>query len=94
MGLITSDDLSKEEVITDIQGIEDFFGDMDFKVAGTEVGITAIQFDTKIHGLSNDCIKQSLKDARIARIHILEKMNACISQPKEELSKYAPRLIQ
>jgi len=91
MGLITSDDLTKEEVITDIQGIEDFFGDMDFKVAGTEVGITAIQFDTKIHGLSNECIKKSLVDARTARLHILEKMNACISEPKEELSKYAPK---
>lgn len=91
MGLITSEDLTKEEVITDIQGIEDFFGDMDFKVAGTEVGITAIQFDTKIHGLSNQCIRTSLDDARKARLHILEKMNACISKPKEELSKYAPK---
>jgi polyribonucleotide nucleotidyltransferase len=91
MGLITSEDLTKEEVITDIQGIEDFFGDMDFKVAGTEVGITAIQFDTKIHGLSSECIKTSLKDARTARMHILEKMNVCISKPKEELSKYAPK---
>jgi polyribonucleotide nucleotidyltransferase len=91
MGLITSEDLSKEEVLTDIQGIEDFFGDMDFKVAGTEVGITAIQFDTKIHGLSSECIKTSLKDARTARMHILEKMNECISKPKEELSKYAPK---
>lgn len=91
MGLITSEDLSKERVITDIQGIEDFFGDMDFKVAGTEVGITAIQFDTKIHGLSSECIETSLKDARTARMHILEKMNECISEPKEELSKYAPK---
>ncbi|MCT8976810.1 polyribonucleotide nucleotidyltransferase [Clostridium sp. CX1] len=91
MGLITSEDLSKEEVITDIQGIEDFFGDMDFKVAGTEVGITAIQFDTKIKGLSNDCIKKSLEGAKKARLHILQKMNECISQPREELSKYAPK---
>ena len=91
MGLITSEDLSKEEVITDIQGIEDFFGDMDFKVAGTEVGITAIQFDTKIHGLSNTCIRESLDKARVARLHILGKMNECISEPREELSKYAPK---
>lgn len=91
MGLITSEDLSKEEVITDIQGIEDFFGDMDFKVAGTEVGITAIQFDTKIKGLSNDCIKKSLEGAKKARMHILEKMNKCISVPREDLSKYAPK---
>ena len=91
MGLITSEDLSKEEVITDIQGIEDFFGDMDFKVAGTEVGITAIQFDTKIHGLSNKCIRESLDKARTARLFILGKMNECISAPREELSKYAPK---
>lgn len=91
MGLITSEDLSKEEILTDIQGIEDFFGDMDFKVAGTEVGITAIQFDTKIHGLSNDCIKETLVKARVARMFILGKMNACIPQPREELSKYAPK---
>lgn len=91
MGLITSEDLSKEKVLTDIQGIEDFFGDMDFKVAGTEVGITAIQFDTKIHGLSNDCIKETLDKARKARLFILEKINDCISGPREELSKYAPK---
>ncbi|WPC40677.1 polyribonucleotide nucleotidyltransferase [Clostridium sp. JS66] len=91
MGLITSEDLSKEKVLTDIQGIEDFFGDMDFKVAGTEVGITAIQFDTKIHGLSNDCIKETLDKARKARLFILEKIHDCISGPREELSKYAPK---
>ncbi|WP_411682961.1 polyribonucleotide nucleotidyltransferase [Clostridium thailandense] len=91
MGLITSEDLSKEKVITDIQGIEDFFGDMDFKVAGTEVGITAIQFDTKIHGLSNKCIRETLDKAREARIFILGKMNECISAPREEISKYAPK---
>lgn len=91
MGLITSEDLTQEEVITDIQGIEDFFGDMDFKVAGTEVGITAIQFDTKIYGLSNKCIRESLDKARIARLHILDNMNQCISMPREEISKYAPK---
>jgi polyribonucleotide nucleotidyltransferase len=91
MGLFTSDDLSREEVVTDIQGIEDFFGDMDFKVAGTEKGITAIQVDTKIAGLSNECIKKSIEDARKARLYILDKMNKCISEPREELSPYAPR---
>lgn len=91
MGLITSDDLTKEEVITDIQGIEDFFGDMDFKVAGTEVGITAIQFDTKIHGLSNECMKKALADARIARMHIIDKINQCIPTARPDISKYAPK---
>jgi polyribonucleotide nucleotidyltransferase len=91
MGLVTSEDLTEEEVLTDIQGIEDFFGDMDFKVAGTEVGITSIQVDTKIKGLSNECIRKSIDNAKKARMHILEKMNQCIDAPREELSPYAPR---
>ncbi|WP_010236112.1 polyribonucleotide nucleotidyltransferase [Clostridium arbusti] len=91
MGLITSEDLSEEKVITDIQGLEDFFGDMDFKVAGTEKGITAIQVDTKIHGLSKNCIEQAIKGAKKARLLILEKINDCISKPREEMSPYAPR---
>ncbi|MBU3180959.1 polyribonucleotide nucleotidyltransferase [Clostridium psychrophilum] len=92
MGLITSADLTKERVITDIQGIEDFFGDMDFKVAGTEKGITAIQVDTKLHGLSEYCIKTAITDAKVARLHILENMKQCISEPRKEISKYAPRM--
>ncbi|CBZ04247.1 polyribonucleotide nucleotidyltransferase [Clostridium botulinum] len=91
MGLITSEDLEKEKVITDIQGIEDFFGDMDFKVAGTEKGITSIQFDTKIKGLSNSCVKDALEGAKKARLHILGKIKECIPEPRKELSKYAPR---
>ena len=92
MGLITNEDLSKEKVLTDIQGIEDFFGDMDFKVAGTVEGITAIQVDTKLHGLSNYCIKTAIIDAKKARLHILDKMNECISEPRSEMSIYAPRM--
>ncbi|MGL4731651.1 MAG: polyribonucleotide nucleotidyltransferase [Clostridium sp.] len=92
MGLITSEDLSEEEVITDIQGIEDFFGDMDFKVAGTEEGITSIQVDTKIKGLSKNCIRQSIEKARDARLYILGKINECIPAAREELSEYAPRM--
>ena len=92
MGLITNDDLSNEKVLTDIQGIEDFFGDMDFKVAGTVEGITAIQVDTKLHGLSNYCIKTAIMDAKKARLHILEKMNECISKERSEISIYAPRI--
>jgi len=91
MGLITSDDLEKEKVITDIQGIEDFFGDMDFKVAGTEKGITSIQFDTKIAGLSDNCVKDALEGAKKASLHILGKIKECIPEPGKELSKYAPR---
>lgn len=92
MGLVTSEDLTREEVLTDIQGIEDFFGDMDFKVAGTVNGITAIQFDTKIHGLSNSCIMKALTGAKKARLFILEKIQACIPEPRKELSPYAPRV--
>jgi polyribonucleotide nucleotidyltransferase len=72
MGLVTSEDLQEEEILTDIQGLEDFFGDMDFKVAGTEKGITAIQVDTKIAGLSNNCIKKAMNDAKEARLEILK----------------------
>lgn len=91
MGLVTSEDLTRESILTDIQGIEDFFGDMDFKVAGTTEGITAIQVDTKIKGLSNECIKETIEAARIARLFILDKINKCIPEPRKELSPYAPR---
>ena len=91
MGLITSEDLKEEEVLTDIQGIEDFFGDMDFKVAGTTEGITSIQVDTKIKGLSFNVIETAIKNARKARLHILDKINECIPEPKKEVSKFAPK---
>ncbi len=90
MGLVTSEDLTEEEILTDIQGIEDFFGDMDFKVAGTEKGITSIQVDTKIKGLSNECIKKSIENAKKARLFILDKIKACIPEPRPEVSPYAP----
>jgi polyribonucleotide nucleotidyltransferase len=91
MGLVTSEDLTREAILTDIQGIEDFFGDMDFKVAGTTEGITAIQVDTKIKGMSNDCIKTTIEEAKKARLFILDKMKACIPEPRKEMSPYAPR---
>lgn len=91
MGLITSEDLSEEAVLTDIQGIEDFFGDMDFKVAGTEEGITSIQVDTKIKGLSEKVIHDAIYGARKARLMILDKIKECIPAPREEVSKYAPK---
>ncbi|MBP2020291.1 polyribonucleotide nucleotidyltransferase [Clostridium punense] len=92
MGLITNEDLTSEEVLTDIQGIEDFFGDMDFKVAGTEKGITSIQVDTKIKGLSEYCIRTSIENARKARLFILDKIKECIPEPRTELSAFAPRM--
>lgn len=91
MGLITSEDLSEEKVLTDIQGIEDFFGDMDFKVAGTSEGITSIQVDTKIKGLSFRVIEDSIRDARKARMVILDKIAECIPEARKEVSKFAPK---
>lgn len=80
-------------VLTDIQGFEDFLGDMDFKVAGTDAGITALQMDMKIHGLPMATIADAINQARPARIHILEKMMEAIAQPSPDLSPYAPRLM-
>ncbi|HEY5524221.1 MAG TPA: polyribonucleotide nucleotidyltransferase, partial [Clostridium sp.] len=91
MGLITSKDLSQEEVITDIQGIEDFFGDMDFKVAGTTEGITSIQVDTKLEGFSFYVVETAIRNAKKARLFILDKMNECISNTREEVSTFAPK---
>ncbi|NFS27383.1 polyribonucleotide nucleotidyltransferase [Clostridium botulinum] len=91
MGLITSEDLSEEQVLTDIQGIEDFFGDMDFKVAGTTEGITSIQVDTKLKGFSFNVVENAIRDARKARMTILDKINECISSPREDVSLYAPK---
>jgi polyribonucleotide nucleotidyltransferase len=91
MGLIKEGD--EVRILTDIQGIEDFLGDMDFKVAGTDAGITALQMDMKITGLSLETISQAIHQAKPARIQILEKMLASIEQPRPELSPYAPRLI-
>lgn len=91
MGLITSEDLSEEQVLTDIQGIEDFFGDMDFKVAGTTEGITSIQVDTKLQGFSFNVVENAIRDARKARLKIIDKINECISGPRQDVSLYAPK---
>ena len=80
-------------VLTDIQGLEDFLGDMDFKVAGTEAGITAMQMDIKVHGIDKEVLTKALEQARIGRLFILGKMNSCIDKPREEVSKYAPKII-
>ena len=91
MGLITSEDLTQEQVITDIQGIEDFFGDMDFKVAGTTEGITSIQVDTKLQGFSFNVVENAIRDARKARLTIIDKINECMSGPRKDVSLYAPK---
>ncbi|PSL42086.1 polyribonucleotide nucleotidyltransferase [Planomicrobium soli] len=80
-------------VLSDIQGMEDHLGDMDFKVAGTAKGITALQMDIKIEGLSREILEEALTQAQIGRIHILESMLATISEPRERLSQYAPKII-
>ncbi len=85
-------DGKKEILLTDIQGIEDYFGDMDFKVAGTKKGITAIQVDVKIAGLSHELIAKAMKQAKEAREVILAKIQEALSTPREELSQYAPRV--
>ena len=94
-GLVTNpEDENDYVMLTDIQGLEDFFGDMDFKVGGTEKGITAIQVDIKVDGLSYEVIKEAFERTRIARKHILENvMMPVISEPRQEISKYAPRIV-
>ncbi len=91
MGLIKEGE--EVRILTDIQGIEDFLGDMDFKVAGTEQGITALQMDMKITGLPMQVITEAIQQARPARMHILEKMLSAIDKPRTELSPFAPRLL-
>ncbi len=94
-GLVTDDnDRNRYVMLTDIQGIEDFFGDMDFKVAGTKNGITAIQVDIKIDGLTMDIIKQAFERTRTARMYILDNiMLKAIAEPRKEISKYAPKIL-
>jgi polyribonucleotide nucleotidyltransferase len=91
MGLIKEGD--EVRILTDIQGIEDFLGDMDFKVAGTEKGITALQMDMKITGLAVKTVAEAVNQARPARLHILEKMLEAIEKPRDTLSPHAPRLL-
>ena len=96
MGLIErveDDGSSKMAILTDIQGMEDFMGDMDFKVTGTAEGVTAIQMDIKVHGLSRDIMEKALKQAHEGRMHIMNLMLEEIPEPRKELSKWAPRCI-
>ena len=92
MGLIMDDDSGKYTVLTDIQGMEDHFGDMDFKVAGTTNGITALQMDIKVTGITKNIFEEALAQAHKARLEILDNMLACISEPRKQLSPYAPKI--
>ena len=93
-GLVTGDTDDDYVLLTDIQGLEDFFGDMDFKVTGTHKGITAIQMDIKIHGLTRDIIEGAIARCREARVYIMDNVMAkAIPEPRKELSKYAPKII-
>ncbi len=92
MGLITSKDGNKYTILTDIQGLEDHMGDMDFKVAGTKDGITALQMDIKIKGVTKEILQEALAQAKKARMEILEVMHEAIAEPRKELSKYAPKI--
>ena len=92
-GLVTGETDDDYVVLTDIQGLEDFFGDMDFKVAGTKEGITAIQMDIKIHGLTPDIIREAIRRTREARVYILDEvMLKCIPAPRPEVNDYAPKI--
>ena len=88
MGLVTGEG-GKYAILSDIQGMEDFLGDMDFKVAGTANGVNALQMDIKLTGLTEDILKQALEQARVGRLHIMGKMNEVISQPRGEMSPHA-----
>ncbi|WP_455035437.1 polyribonucleotide nucleotidyltransferase [Lachnoanaerobaculum gingivalis] len=94
-GLVTGDSDDDYVLLTDIQGLEDFFGDMDFKVTGTDAGITAIQMDIKIHGLTKDIVKGAITRCHEARDFIMDTcMKPCISEPRKEISPYAPKISQ
>ena len=93
MGLVTGED-GRYAILSDIQGMEDFLGDMDFKVAGTADGINALQMDIKVGGLTQEILEQALEQARIGRLHILAKMNEVIDQPRSQMSDYAPKMLR
>ena len=94
MGLIKDGESDRLAILTDIQGLEDFLGDMDFKVAGTRDGITAIQMDIKIKGIDEQILTRALEQARIGRLYILDKMLETLPAPREEMSPYAPRILR
>jgi polyribonucleotide nucleotidyltransferase len=93
MGLVMDEGSGKWAVLTDIAGAEDHYGDMDFKVAGTQAGITALQMDIKVGGITMDIMRKALEQARKGRLEILDKMHGAIASPREQISAYAPRIV-
>ena len=93
MGLVMDEKTGKYAVLSDIAGAEDHYGDMDFKVAGTADGITALQMDIKVAGITTDVMRQALAQARRGRLHILEAMRATIATPRQSISTFAPRIV-
>ncbi len=93
MGLIMDEATGRHAVLSDIAGAEDHYGDMDFKVAGTADGITALQMDIKVGGITGDIMREALNQAKAGRLHILERMQATLSDPRENISSYAPRIV-
>ena len=95
VGLVTGDSDDDYIILTDIQGLEDFFGDMDFKVAGTHKGITAIQMDIKIHGLTREIIEKAIARTKEARTYIIDEvLTKCIAEPRAEVGPYSPKIVQ
>ena len=93
MGLVTGEE-DRFAVLSDIQGVEDYLGDMDFKVAGTAKGVNALQMDNKLGGLTEEVLRLALEQARVGRLHILDKMNEVISEPRDQMSPYAPKMVR
>ena len=93
MGLIYDEATERYKVLTDLQGVEDFGGDMDFKVAGTRDGITAVQLDVKISGLTDQIVRETIDRAKIARLKVLDVMDEAIKAPRPAVSQYAPKII-
>jgi polyribonucleotide nucleotidyltransferase len=93
MGLVMDEKTGKYAVLSDIAGAEDHYGDMDFKVAGTAEGITALQMDIKVNGITTDVMKKALEQARAGRLHILDKMAQSLDAPRQTISAHAPRIV-
>src|SRR4029434_2923002 len=93
MGLVMNEQNGKWAVLSDIAGAEDHYGDMDFKVAGTKTGITALQMDIKVSGITMDIMRKALEQARQGRMEILDKMSAALAAPREQISSFAPRIV-
>ena len=93
MGLIMDEATGKHAILSDIAGAEDHYGDMDFKVAGSAAGITALQMDIKVSGITHDIMKKALEQARVGRLYILDKMKQAIETNRSDVSAYAPRIV-